>query len=79
MLALNLIPVTFKYIKTAFISKVLDDFHIDNLECKTTALNFYSKLKCLTSNIYLNSVKVQCLNHIPTVTLTDHLRIGMRT
>ena len=47
MLALNLFPATFKCIKTAFTFKVLDDFCINNLECKIAALNFYSKLKHL--------------------------------
>ncbi|KDQ49018.1 hypothetical protein JAAARDRAFT_112798, partial [Jaapia argillacea MUCL 33604] len=31
---------------------VLDHFHIDAVECKTAALNFYSKLQRITDNAF---------------------------
>ena len=37
---------------TAFTFDVLDHFHIDAMECKTAALNFYNKLRRLTSNAF---------------------------
>jgi hypothetical protein len=37
---------------------VLEDFLIDNLECKTTAQQYYSKLQCMTSKMIPNSVPV---------------------
>jgi hypothetical protein len=55
---MGLFPASFKRIKTAFTFQVLDDFRIDNLECKTAALNFYRKLKRITSNAFPDSVKV---------------------
>lgn len=59
LLAMGLFPSTYLVIKTAFTFQVLDDFRIDNLECKTSALNFYSKLRRITSNAFPESVKVR--------------------
>ncbi|KAG2150343.1 uncharacterized protein EDB93DRAFT_1103558 [Suillus bovinus] len=38
--------------KTAFTFSVLDDFLLDNLECGTSAMNYYSKIQRLTSSIF---------------------------
>jgi hypothetical protein len=57
-LDMGLFPATLRRIKTAFTFKVLDDFRVDNLECKTSALKYYSKLKRLTSNCFPQSVPV---------------------
>ncbi|KAG2127671.1 hypothetical protein DEU56DRAFT_758558 [Suillus clintonianus] len=38
--------------KTAFTFAVLDDFLLDNLECRTSAMNYYSKICRLTSSIF---------------------------
>ncbi|KAH9005466.1 hypothetical protein EDB86DRAFT_2825116 [Lactarius hatsudake] len=43
----GLFPVTFKQIRTLFTFSVLDDFLNDNLECKTTAQQYYSKLQSI--------------------------------
>ncbi|KAH8987551.1 hypothetical protein EDB86DRAFT_2832248 [Lactarius hatsudake] len=45
-------PATFKQIRTLFTFSVLDDFLNDNLECKTTAQQYYSKLQSLTSRMF---------------------------
>ncbi|KAH8982005.1 hypothetical protein EDB86DRAFT_2767745, partial [Lactarius hatsudake] len=52
LLQSGLFPVTFKQIRTLFTFSVLDDFLNDNLECKTTAQQYYSKLQSLTSRMF---------------------------
>ncbi|KAG2070474.1 hypothetical protein BDR04DRAFT_1018788, partial [Suillus decipiens] len=41
----GLFLVSFTLLKTAFTFVVLDDFLMDNLECGTSAMNYYSKLR----------------------------------
>ena len=57
-LDLGLWPSTYKKIKTLFTFQVLDDFRMDNLECKTSALNYYNKLRRLSSPCFPHSVPV---------------------
>jgi len=38
-------PASFNRPKTVFTFRVLDDFLLDNLECGTSAMNYYSKLQ----------------------------------
>ncbi|KAF8266187.1 hypothetical protein EI94DRAFT_1772183 [Lactarius quietus] len=52
----GLFPATFKSIKTVFTFSVLDDFLRDNLECKTTAQQYYSKLQSTTSKMFPNLI-----------------------
>lgn len=47
--------------KTVFTFGVLDDFVRDNLECGTSALNYYSKLRRVTSNAFPHLVPVSVL------------------
>jgi len=54
----GLFPATFKSTKTMFTFSVLDDFLQDNLECKTTAQQYYSKLQSTTSKMFPHSVPV---------------------
>jgi hypothetical protein len=54
----GLFPSTFKNMKTVFTFSVLDDFLKDNLECKTTAQQYYSKLQSTTSRMFPNLVPV---------------------
>jgi CxC2 like cysteine cluster associated with KDZ transposases len=58
LLKCRLFPATFKSIKTLFTFSVLDDFLNDNLECKTTAQQYYSKLQSTTSKMFPNLVPV---------------------
>jgi len=54
----GLFPATTKSPRTAFTFQVLDDFIRDNVECGTTAMNYYSKLQRLTSNAFPHAVPV---------------------
>jgi hypothetical protein len=58
LLQSGLLPATFKQIETLFTFSVLDDYITDNLECKTTAQQYYSKLQITTSKMFPNSVPV---------------------
>ncbi|KAF8273372.1 hypothetical protein EI94DRAFT_1696667 [Lactarius quietus] len=54
----GLFPATFHNPKTAFTFWVLEEFHLDNLKCKTTPSQFFSRLKRLTSEEFPNTVPV---------------------
>jgi hypothetical protein len=69
LLRSRLFPSTFKQIETLFTFSVLDDFLTDNLECKTTAQQYYSKLQSMTSKMFLNDVPV-CLSFMLPCTST---------
>ena len=58
LLQAGLFPSSFKQTETAFTFSVLDDFLIDNLECKTTAQQYYSKLQMITNRMFPDSVPV---------------------
>lgn len=55
--------------KTAFTFECLNMFTIDTLECKTSASNFYSKLRRLTNPAFLSVVPVShsifCMTSVP--------------
>jgi hypothetical protein len=53
-----LFPATFKQIETVFSFAVLDNFLADNLECKTTAQQYFSKLQSMTSALFPDYVPV---------------------
>jgi hypothetical protein len=57
---MRLYPATTNRPETVFSFAVLDYFHIDSLECKTSALNFYNKLRRITNSQFPNRVPV-CL------------------
>ena len=59
LLQAGLFPATFKQIETVFTHTVLDDFLRDNLECKTTAQQYYSKLQMATSKMFPNTIPVR--------------------
>jgi hypothetical protein len=54
----GLFPSSYKQIETAFTFAVLDDFLTDNLECKTSAQQYYSKLQSITNHLFPDSVPV---------------------
>ena len=58
LMAAGLFPATFRNPKTAFTFQVLEEFHLDNLECKTTPSQFFSCLRRLTSAEFPNTVPV---------------------
>ncbi|KIN94167.1 hypothetical protein M404DRAFT_35316 [Pisolithus tinctorius Marx 270] len=52
LLRAKLFPATFEKPSTAFTFAVLDDFVRDNLECGTSGMNYYSKLRWVTSGVF---------------------------
>jgi len=58
----GLFPATFRNPKTAFTFKALEEFHLDNLECKTTPSQFFSRLRRLTNDQFPNIVPVSEFN-----------------
>jgi hypothetical protein len=58
LLGTHLFPATFKQIETVFSFAVLDNFLVDNLECKTTAQQYFSKLQSMTSTMFPDYVQV---------------------
>ncbi|KAN0121377.1 hypothetical protein V8E52_003273 [Russula decolorans] len=56
LMAAGLFPATFRNPRTAFTFRVLEEFHLDNLECKTTPSQFISRLRRLTSDEFPNAV-----------------------
>jgi hypothetical protein len=58
LLQAGLFPSSFKQIETVFTFSVLDEFLADNLECKTTAQQYYSKLQIITNRLFPDNVPV---------------------
>ena len=58
LLHAGIFPSSLKQIETAFTFSVLDDFLLDNLECKTTAQQYYSKLQHITNSMFPDNVLV---------------------
>jgi len=58
LLRAKLFPASFKNPKTAFTFEVLDHFRIDALECKTSAMNFMSKIGQITNEAFPSQVPV---------------------
>jgi hypothetical protein len=64
-LQMGLFPASLQNIKTVFTFRVLNDFRMDNLECKTAALNYWHKIVRLTSNEFPKSVPVSVPQFMP--------------
>ena len=64
-LQMGLFPASLKNVKTVFTFGVLNDFRMDNLECKTAALNYWHKIVRVTSNEFPKSVPVGVLPFTP--------------
>jgi hypothetical protein len=60
LLRMCLFPSTYKQIETAFSFSALDNFLVDNLECKTNAQQYFSKLQSITSTMFPDYVQVCC-------------------
>jgi CxC2 like cysteine cluster associated with KDZ transposases len=69
-LTMGLFPASLQHIKTVFTFGVLDDFRMDNLECKTPGLNYWHKIVRITSNEFPKSVPVTILALCYSKTLT---------
>lgn len=59
LLRARLFPATFINPKSAFTFEVLDHFRLDALECRTSAMNFMSKLSRRTNEIFPGTVPVR--------------------
>ena len=57
----KLFPTTIKRPSSAFTFQVLDYFHIDSVECKASAMTFYTKLRRLTDYVSPEDVPVRAL------------------
>ncbi|KAF8834198.1 hypothetical protein BDN67DRAFT_915417, partial [Paxillus ammoniavirescens] len=51
----NMFPASIQNPCTTFTFRVLDDFLRDNVECGTATMNYFSKLRRITSNIIESS------------------------
>lgn len=56
LLDLQLYPVSYNKIQTVFTFRCLDDYRLSNLECKTTAYQYFQKLRRLTNPALPQSV-----------------------
>ena len=79
MIAAGLFPATFWNSKTAFTFRALEEFHLDNLECKTTPGQYISCLRRLTSDEFLNAVPVGQAAIYADGRLTDRYRIDIES
>ena len=71
-------PTSFQNIKTMFTFKVLDDFQLSSLTCKTSTYQYYLKLRRLTSPAFPKSVPVHiALVDILECHLTHYPRTGI--
>ncbi len=61
----RLFPASFGKPKTAFTFDVLDQFHLDAMECKTSASSFHRKLQRLTNDIFPDKVPVSGVQLCP--------------
>lgn len=64
MFEMGMFPASFTRPKTAFTFALLNDFTLDNLECGTSAMNYYSKLRRITSSSFPHMVQVS-VKHNP--------------
>ena len=58
LLRMGFFPSTSVTPQTSFTFQLLDDYLLENLECKTSALHYFSKLRRMTSKAFPNLVKV---------------------
>ena len=76
LIQFGMFPSSYKQIETAFTFSVLDDFLTDNLECKTTAQQYYSKLQSITNCMFPGSVSV-CSHFFPRQCLIFNVLVSL--
>ncbi|KAG2057627.1 hypothetical protein BDR06DRAFT_969387 [Suillus hirtellus] len=69
----GLFPASFTSPKTAFTFVVLDNFLLDNLECGTSAMNYYSKSRSLVMDSNFKAEHLYPTNPSNEVALTNGL------
>jgi hypothetical protein len=75
LLQMGLFPVSYKNIKSTFTFKVLDDARMSNLECKSSAYQYYQKLRRATSPLFPNAVEVRTTDNMHISLLNCMFRI----
>ncbi|KAH6879701.1 hypothetical protein BKA70DRAFT_1447738 [Coprinopsis sp. MPI-PUGE-AT-0042] len=75
LLKLGLFPSSFKDVKTVFTFDVLNDFHLDTLECNTSGWHFYSKLRRKTNAHFPNVVENRYRELLRVARQYDFLRL----
>ena len=58
LMELGLYPLSFQRVESAFTFHMLDDFRLENLECKTSLYHYHGKLQRMTSPLTPNDVPV---------------------
>ncbi|KAG2053969.1 hypothetical protein BDR06DRAFT_884939 [Suillus hirtellus] len=71
LFAMGMFPASFSWPKSAFTYLVLDSFLLDNLECGTSAMKYYSKLRRMTSSIFPHLVSICLRCWLVIIVLTD--------
>ncbi len=77
LMVAGLFPVSFRNPRMAFTFRVLEEFHFDNLECKTTPSQFFSRIRRLTSDEFPNTVPVGQASTSADKRLTSRNRIDI--
>jgi hypothetical protein len=62
MFRMRLYPSTYKNIKTVFTFGLLDDYLLENLECQTSGLHYFQKLRRMTNKAFPHVVPVSLCN-----------------
>jgi hypothetical protein len=62
LLRLGLYPSSTERPETVFTFSLLDYFHVDAMECKTSANNFYNKIRRLTDSLFPYKVPVSVVS-----------------
>ena len=79
MLRMRLYPSTYKNIKTLFTYALLDDYLLENLECQTSGLHYFQKLRRMTNKAFPHLVPVSLFIPIPCPRVSlniDRIAIG---
>ena len=71
---MGLFPASLQRPETAFTFNVLDYFHIDAMECSTSASNFVTKVRRLTNNAFPHTVRVSII--VLMIGTTYHVAIS---
>ncbi|EGO04297.1 hypothetical protein SERLA73DRAFT_44290 [Serpula lacrymans var. lacrymans S7.3] len=81
LLSNGLYPASQKKPQTAFTFALLADFLINNKECKTSAMTFYSKIWWVTNSAFLHKVPVcpSVLDFLGTSIIFPPSRIDIRS
>jgi hypothetical protein len=55
---MHLCPASYSKPSTGFTFDVLDDYHLESMECKTACSNYYNKLRHCTNDAFPETVPV---------------------